>query len=211
MADRRARTSSLPEEDRVRQHCPFAPVTPQLEDERQGRVVDFPCSVNWYKKGRRRAARALRPALPKTTAHRSNLLSSQWFEMNRHHAAAEEVVRERRGEGKKRWGVMTRGAGGVRGSLWLFGVGGLCLVEVAGAALCVVVRQVDGGAVQIEVATSWAAGGEAADLTPTPGQNKVTEQLQPHFVKYAHSQAGGEHQLATTKGSLCPRRAYQGC
>lgn len=31
MADRRARTSSLPEDNRVRQKCPFAHVTPGLE------------------------------------------------------------------------------------------------------------------------------------------------------------------------------------
>lgn len=51
MAERRARTSSLPEESRERQHCPFCLCdSPRLEALLQGRAVDFPCSVNWYKK-----------------------------------------------------------------------------------------------------------------------------------------------------------------
>lgn len=61
----------------------------------------------------------------------------------------------------------------------LLHVGGLSLVEVAGAAVGVVVRHVDGGAVQIEVAAAGTARGEAADGTTTSAQ-KQTKQLQTH-------------------------------
>lgn len=58
-------------------------------------------------------------------------------------------------EVEKRWGVMTSGGKSeMRGSLRLFGVGGLRLVEVAGPAVCIIVRQVVGGTVQIKVAAS---------------------------------------------------------
>lgn len=56
-------------------------------------------------------------------------------------------------------------------SLGSLHVGGLCLVEVAGTAVGVVVRHVDGGTIQIEVAAARAAG-EAAHWTAAPGQNK---------------------------------------
>ncbi len=78
------------------------------------------------------------------------------------------------GEGRVVGGGKEKGGKkrGMRGSLFLLSVGGLRLVEVAGTAVGVVVRQVDGGTIQVEVAAARAAGGEAADRTTTPGRNK---------------------------------------
>lgn len=52
----------------------------------------------------------------------------------------------------------------------LLGVGGLRVVEVVGSAVGVVVRHVAGGAVQVEVASAGAVGGEAADWAASPAQ-----------------------------------------
>lgn len=92
---------------------------------------------------------ALHSALPKNrfiADHRFNLLSSLWSEMNKDDGDAEHLLGTQEDEVKVRWVVMRgerRGGEGVkrgmRESLCLFGVGGLCLVEVAGAAIGVVV------------------------------------------------------------------------
>lgn len=52
----------------------------------------------------------------------------------------------------------------------LLGGGGLCVVEVTGAAVGVIVWHANGGTVQVEVAAAWAAR-EAADWTAAPGQD----------------------------------------
>lgn len=175
MAERRARSSSLPEGNRVRQICPFAPAT--LQDRRlyiRGRAVDFPCSVNWYKKGRDVLLYPRQLIAP-------IFCPSQWFEMNKDRADAQDLwggkpARVTDGWGG-RWEVTRRkvrsemgGGGGC-----LLHVGGLSLVEVAGATVSIVVWQVDGGTVQIEVAAARTAGGEAADRTTTPAQTQTKQ------------------------------------
>ena len=83
MAGRWARTSSLPEKSRERQSCPFAPVT--LQDWRlssRGVRWSFPAVLTDIKKGGGVLPGALHPAWLKT-AHRSNLLSSPWFQMKK--------------------------------------------------------------------------------------------------------------------------------
>lgn len=55
----------------------------------------------------------------------------------------------------------------------LVGVGGLRVVEVVGSAVGVVVRHVAGGAVQVEVASAGAVGGEAADWAASPAQKQT--------------------------------------
>lgn len=84
-------------------------------------------------------------------------------------------------------GVVSEEESGGRGretsrALCLFGVGGLCLVEVTGAAVSIIVWHVDGGTIKIKVAAAWTAGREAADWTSTPGQDKVTEQVKPGLL-----------------------------
>lgn len=66
------------------------------------------------------------------------------------------------------WG----GSGRVGSSL---GGGSLSVVEVAGAAVGVVVRHADRGAVQVEVAAARAAG-EAADGTTASGGTREEQQ-----------------------------------
>lgn len=163
MAERRARTSSLPEESRERQHCPFCLCdSPRLEALLQGRAVDFPCSVNWYKKHKN------------SSSLWSSVQSVVWNE-----GIWKTMVTLRIFWGKLcaghwwwevRWGE--GGERGIRESLCLLDAGGLRLIEVTGTAVSVVVWHVDGGTIQIEVAAARAAG-EAADWTPPPGQDKV--------------------------------------
>ena len=82
-----------------------------------------------------------------------------------------EVSEEARGGGRR-----------MRGSLCLLGVGGLRVVEVSSAAVGVVVRHVDGGSVQVEVAAARAVGGEAADRTATPGRSEE-DKLKPLMLQ----------------------------
>lgn len=57
------------------------------------------------------------------------------------------------------------------GGVSSLGGGGLSVVEVASAAVGIVVRHADRGAVQVEVAAARAAG-EAADGTTAPGRDQ---------------------------------------
>lgn len=112
----------------------------------------------------------LRPAWIETS-HRSDHMD--WDESMWTLGVGETQLGKRVGWGKRR--LLLR----------LLDVGVWRLVKVAGAAVCVVVWHVDGGAVQVEVAPAWAARGEAADRTATPGQNKRKKSLNlQHFRKH---------------------------
>lgn len=91
----------------------------------------------------------------------SKLLSGRWVNVTVGRASGRN---SERGYGGGRWGE----------SLCLLNIRGLGVVEVVGAALGVVVRNVAGGSVQVEVAAARAAGGEAADGTATPALSKHT-------------------------------------
>lgn len=182
MAGRWARTSSLPEGSRVRQNCPLVPVT--LQDWRLhfrgGRWI-FPAVFTDIK----RAACCLAHSAQLTKNSSSLQSIGRWFERNTDNSDVEDlwgktVRRSQVDEVKVGSDEARRGEKwGTRGSPFLLGIGGLRLVEVTGTAVGVVVWHVDGGTIQIEVAATRTAGGEAADWTSTPDRSKVTKQLKP--------------------------------
>ena len=84
------------------------------------------------------------------------------------------------GGGREEGGGRGRGGGGGGGrGEELFDVGGLRLVQVAGAAVGVVFGHVPGGALDLEVPATRASGGEAdGAATPEKGHTH-TQELQP--------------------------------
>lgn len=161
MAERRARTSSLPEESRERQNCPFCLCdSPRLEALLQGRALDFPCSVNWYKKHKN------------SSWLWSSVQSVVWNEGIWKIMATLRIFWGKLCRSPVVGGKVRRGKSEESESQCLLDAGGLRLIEVTGTAVGVVVWHVDRGTIQIEVAAARAAG-EAADWTPPPGQDKV--------------------------------------
>lgn len=64
----------------------------------------------------------------------------------------------------------------------LLRLGRLCLVDITGLTFCVVVRELQGRALQVQLAAARAAGGEADGAASPGGTERGAGALLPHLI-----------------------------